>query len=71
MSATTTDIEELFARDPLELADPDIDAMVARFREMRGQFNLGNAQAGNTKPKTEKQKQVQDLASKLKLDLDF
>ena len=62
-----TDIAELFARDPLQLSDQDIGRMVDKFREMRGQYALGNAMAGSTKPKTAKQKTVADLASKLDL----
>lgn len=62
-----TDIAELFARDPLSLSDQDIDRLVEKFREMRGQYVLGNAMAGSTKPKTAKQKTVEDLASKLDL----
>lgn len=62
-----TDIAELFARDPLELSDKDIDQMVSKFREMRGQYALGNAMAGSTKPKTEKQKQAISLAEKLNI----
>ena len=62
-----TDIAELFARDPLSLSDQDIDRIVSKFREMRGQYNLGNAMAGSTKPKTVKQKAALDIASKLDL----
>lgn len=67
-----TDIAELFARDPLNLSEIDLDRLIAKFREMRGQYVLGNAMAGSTKPKTAKQKQVMDLASKLDLgDLEI
>jgi len=62
-----TDIAELFARDPLELSAQDLDAIIARLREQRGQFNLGNARAGSMKPKTEKQKQALSLSDKLDL----
>lgn len=65
-----TDIAELFSRDPLELSEQDLDQIIARFREARGQYNRGNAMAGNTKPKTAKQKQVLDLSAKLDLKLD-
>lgn len=65
----TTDISELFARDPLSLTKTDVVAIVERFRQARGQFNLGNAKAGSTKPQTEKQKTISSLASALKLDL--
>ena len=61
-----TDIAELFARDPLELSDQDLDAIVARIREQRSQFNLGNAMAGSMKAKPVK-KEIADLSSKLDL----
>ena len=66
-----TDIAELFARDPLELSAQNLDQIIARLREQRSQFNLGNAMAGSMKPKTAKQKTVADLAGKLDLKLDF
>lgn len=66
-----TDIAELFSRDPLSHSKQDVNAIIAKFREMRGQYNLGAAMAGSTKPKSPRQKQVADLATKLKLDLDF
>jgi hypothetical protein len=62
-----TDIGELFLRDPLEYSELDIDLIVNKFREMRGQYNLGNAMAGSTKPKTAKQKATLDLAAQLDL----
>lgn len=71
MSEQQTDIAALFAADPLELTDRDFDAIIAKFREMRGQYNMGSAMAGSTKPKTVKQKQVASLADKLNLNLDF
>ena len=33
-----SDISELFARDPLEHTTQDIDAIIAKFREARAQF---------------------------------
>ena len=66
-----TDIAELFARDPLELSAQNLDQIIARLREQRSQFNLGNAMAGSMKPKTEKQKTIASLAEKLDLKLDF
>jgi hypothetical protein len=65
--APTTDIAELFARDPLQLSEQDLNAIIGRLREQRAQFNLGNAMAGSMKPKTAKAKITQDLASKLDL----
>lgn len=64
-----TDLSTLFARNPLELTKDDISTMVEAFRKARHQFTLGNAKAGSTKPLTEKQKKVADLASKLDIKL--
>lgn len=66
-----TDIAELFQRDPLQLAEQDLDLIINKFREMRSQYHLGAAMAGSTKPKTEKQKQTLSLLDKLDLKLDF
>lgn len=64
-----TDIAELFARDPMKLTDADISSIVEEMRKSRHAFNAGNAKAGSTKPKTEKQKQVAALADKLQIKL--
>lgn len=64
-----TDIAELFSRDPLQLSDADLDTIIARFRESRKQFTLGNMKAGSTKPLTAKQKEIADLGVTLNLDL--
>lgn len=66
-----SDIQELFARDPLKLTKSDISEIVERFRQSRHQFNLGNKTAGKTKPPTEKEKKLLDLASTLNLKLDL
>lgn len=36
-----TDISELFDRDPLNLSEQDIEAIVARMREAQAQYELG------------------------------
>ena len=64
-------MSELFRRDPLSYSDQDIDIIVARFRESRKQFDLGNKKAGSTKPLTAKQKAAEELGGKLSLDLDL
>lgn len=64
-----SDISELFSRDPLTLTDADIDKIVEDFRSRRHLFNAGHKAAGSTKPKTQKQKDVQSLADELDLDL--
>lgn len=66
-----SDIHELFARDPLSLTDIEFEQIIARFRESRGQFTLGNRSAGKIKPPTAKQQATLDLAKDLKLDLDL
>ncbi len=60
-----TDISELFARDPLQLSKQDIGQIVARFRESRKAFNLGNVRAGSTKAPTPKQRATSDLLAKI------
>lgn len=64
-----TDLAELFSRDPLKLTDADIRTIVEEMRKSRHAFNAGNAKAGSTKPKTEKQKQVAALADKLQIKI--
>lgn len=64
-----TDISELFSRDPLTLTRTDISKIIDTMRASRHAFNAGNIKAGSTKPPTEKQKQITDLASKLKISL--
>jgi hypothetical protein len=63
-----TDLAELFARDPLNLTDDDIRSIVEEMRKSRHAFNAGNAKAGSTKPKTEKQK-ISSLAEKMNINL--
>lgn len=65
----TADLPALFARDPLELTQEDIATIVEQMRASRKAFNLGNKTAGSTKPKTAKQKQVSELATKLDIKL--
>ena len=47
----STDISELFARDPEQLTDQDLDAIVAHLQTLRAQFMLGAKTAGNMKKK--------------------
>ena len=62
-----TDIAALFALDPLQLTDENIDEIIRQFRNNRHAFNAGNRSAGSTKPKTAKQKAVEDLSAKIDL----
>lgn len=64
-----TDLAQLFVRNPLDLTRPDITSMIEAYRKSRHQFSLGNATAGRTKPPTEKQKKINDLASRLDITL--
>lgn len=47
-----SDLGEIFARDPLELTKPeaseDFTRLIARYREARQQFKLGDKTAGKT-----------------------
>lgn len=62
-----TDIAALFQMDPLDLTNDHIDEVIRQFRSARHLFNSGNRSAGSTKPKTEKQKEIEGLAAKLDL----
>ena len=64
-----SDIAELFARNPLQLTTTDLEEIVKKFRESRGQFVVGNMKAGSTKPLTEKQKITGGLATNFTLEL--
>lgn len=64
-----SDLAELFARDPLQLSQQDIETIVIEMRKSRHAFNAGNMKAGSTKPKTEKQKQVSALVDKLNISI--
>jgi hypothetical protein len=61
-----TDINELFARDPLSFTKEggEIRAIVEKLRESRGQYRLGAQKAGNMKPpKTATGKAVASLSN--------
>jgi hypothetical protein len=61
---TVTDLAELFSRNPLELTNPDLDAIITEMRGMRHAFNAGNMKAGTTK---KKEKDVDSIVDKLDL----
>lgn len=63
------DVAELFARDPLSLTEEDLTTIVTEMRKSRHAFNLGNLKAGSTKPKTEKQKKLSELATGLDISI--
>lgn len=67
-----TPIAELFAKDPLDLTDQDLDKIVAVLREQRSRFvNLGDKGVGKPearKGKTQKTKEsAQDILKKVDL----
>ena len=61
-------IQELFARDPLELTKSDIREIVKVYRENRVKFQLGNMSAGKAPAKkTPTQAAAQAVTGKLDL----
>lgn len=64
-----SDMQELFSRNPMELTRDDLTTIVEEFRKSRHAFNTGNMKAGSTKPKTEKQQQMEGLATKLGISI--
>jgi hypothetical protein len=64
-----SDLQTLFSRDPLTLTKDNIRSIIEEMRKSRHAFNMGNAKAGSTKPPTEKQKVIQSLAEKMKIDI--
>lgn len=63
----SADLSQLFDTDPRQLTQDDISAIITHMRASRHQFNAGNAKAGSTKPKSEKEKTISALADKLGL----
>ena len=63
-----TDIATIFATDPENLTNEDIDAIVASMRSMRHQFNAGNVKAGTTKV-TAKETEAKKIVTGLGLDI--
>jgi hypothetical protein len=61
-----SDIAILFARDPLEMTEEDIDRIIESMREKRHLFNTG---AAPTKGKLTKKEE--EITEGLKLDLDL
>lgn len=70
MTEQTTDLTELFSRDPLKLTLDDIDAIIEEMRKKRVMFqNMPTTKSGSpAAPKlTEKQQQVAGLKLDIKL----
>jgi hypothetical protein len=66
-----TDIATLFATDPHNLSDRDLDELISQFRQKRQQFQMGNKKAGSTKAPTPKQAAAKEILGGLKLKLDL
>ncbi|MBM61937.1 MAG: hypothetical protein CL484_03175 [Acidobacteria bacterium] len=64
-----TPIAELFARNPGDLGDSDINAIIAKLRKQRHRFVAGDKTAGKAKPS--KTSKAQEAATNVtgKLDL--
>lgn len=62
-----SDLAALFAADPHNHTDKDIDKIIEAMREARKNFQAGNMTAGKTKPKTAKEKQASEAAGQLSL----
>jgi len=64
----TTDMNELFSRDALELTDEDIDSIITHMRNRRHLFtNTATTAAGKPKKKTK----AEETHSKLNLGLSL
>lgn len=63
------DLHEILARDPRGYSQQDKQAIVQFYREKRNQYNLGNQKAGNTKPPSAAQKEIQTLGKAMEIDL--
>lgn len=64
-----TPIAELFARNPGDLSDRDITAIIAKLRSQRHRFVAGDKTAGKAKPSktSEAQTKAQSVTGKLDL----
>lgn len=60
-----SDIQSLFAKDPLLCTKDDLRQIVANYRERRGQFNLGNLSAGSSKAPSFKEQESLKAVGKL------
>jgi hypothetical protein len=56
----STEISELFDRDPLNLSDQNIDIIVEHMRKANTQFELGVKSPKATKPKSTKTSNLLD-----------
>lgn len=65
------DINELFHRDPMDLADDDISNIIAEYRRKRAMFQAGPAQGPKARAPAKPQTDTAKAAAGLKLDLDL
>lgn len=68
---STRPLTEIMSLDPLSMTKTDIRDIIEEMRKSRHAFNAGNLRAGSTKPKTEKQKQIEKLGEGLDLKFDL
>lgn len=70
MTEATTDINELFSRDPLKLTNEDIKKIVEVYREKRKLFNANPAAVKSRKAPPKQAEKLKGLdLSNIKLDL--
>lgn len=55
----TDSLAELYARDPLELSDQDIEKIIERNRAARAAYQAGSKSAGNPKKLAVKKPQIE------------
>lgn len=67
LETPTTDINELFNRQPTDYSDEDIDQIILHYRTTRHTYRANPAHAAAAKPKTAAQKRVSGLDIKLDL----
>lgn len=60
----TATIQEVMSRDPHDMSEEDMKILIETYRGRRGQFMLGNMQAGSTKVSA-KEKEALSLAGKM------
>lgn len=63
-----SDLQTLFARDPLSLSRQDLETIVRELRERRKQYNLGNQSAGKAKPQSAKAEAAKKVTGQLNIE---
>jgi hypothetical protein len=63
-------LAEIFAKDPLSLTQSDIEAIIARMREARAQFELGaKTKVAERNTPAKRAKKAEDLLGQLGLSI--